>query len=127
MVYSARRQQFLIDQGYAFKVITKLSDSNSKYQGTEMETDVLKKLLAARADEAGIEELPLGADDLVEQGAKMLRAAPKKAPKARRVKGSMAALSGAAGLSYREYATGKGKEEASKKKRHALFAGRKRL
>lgn len=129
MVYSARRQQFLIDQGYAFKVITDLGEASSgAVAGSQMETDVLKKLLAARADETGIETIPHGADDLVEQGGRALAAATAKpAPKARRAVGNMAALSGGAGMRYMEYGTGGDKGKEKERKRHALFKKRGRM
>lgn len=103
MYYSAKRQQFLIDQGYAFKVITNLLDSSSSTSSStaggalssrEEQLDLLAKVLAAGEEEAGEEVLP---------------GAPRAAPRGgagsnvRRATGSLAALSGAGGLTYLEF------------------------
>lgn len=101
MYYSAKRQQFLIDQGYAFKVITNLLDSTSSasspsgmLSSREEQLDLLAKVLAAGEEEAGEEVLP---------------GAPRAAPRGgagsgvRRATGSLAALSGAGGLTYLEF------------------------
>lgn len=51
MYFSSKRQQFLVDQGYAFKVITKLSgmDSmeNKVYATQEQQLALLKDILMA--------------------------------------------------------------------------------
>ena len=110
MYYSAKRQQFLIDQGYAFKVITNLLDGGSTSSSSsstntstgmlssrEEQLDLLAKVLAAGEEEAGEEVLP---------------GAPRAAPRGfgggasntvRRATGSLAALSGAGGLTYLEF------------------------
>ena len=51
MYYSTKRQQFLIDQGYAFKVITNLegmdSDPNLVFRTHQEQMDLLKGVLLA--------------------------------------------------------------------------------
>lgn len=105
MFYSAKRQQFLIDQGYAFKVITNLLDASSASSSSssspgmlssrEEQLDLLAKVLAAGEEEAGEEVLP-GAPRAALRGAGGANAV-------RRATGSLAALSGAGGLTYLEF------------------------
>jgi DNA excision repair protein ERCC-3 len=122
MFFSQKRQQFLVDQGYAFKVITNLVDPTSSappdtpagdLATKEAQLDLLAKVLAAGEDEAGEEVLP--------------GAPPRRPGAARRAGGSLAALSGAGGLTYLEYGaadrpTPKPRlTTASGKARHILF------
>ncbi|KAJ0964307.1 hypothetical protein J5N97_029429 [Dioscorea zingiberensis] len=121
MYYSTKRQQFLIDQGYSFKVITSLPPPDSgpdlSYHSLDEQLDLLSKVLNAGDDMVGLEQLEEDADDIALQ-------------KARRTSGSMSALSGASGHIYMEYNTGKGKQGALKSKpkdpakRHVLFKRR---
>ncbi|KAL4433953.1 hypothetical protein ABPG75_000394 [Micractinium tetrahymenae] len=105
--FTAKRQQFLIDQGYAYKVIPSLLEAAGP-QATdglllftrEEQLDVLAAILAASDADLAEEDVGEDKDDLASH-------LKKKAP-TKRVVGSMAALSGAAGMSYMEYATGQG-------------------
>ncbi|GMH32450.1 hypothetical protein BSKO_00284 [Bryopsis sp. KO-2023] len=101
MYYSAKRQQFLIDQGYSFKVITNLLDLSGSadlhYATTEDQMNLLAQVLSAGVDEAG-EEVFEDADDI-----------SKSKAAARRAAGDMSALSGAQGRMYMEYSSGKGR------------------
>jgi DNA excision repair protein ERCC-3 len=138
MFYSAKRQQFLIDQGYAFKVITNLLDeaaaagggggSGGGGGGTDglqlgsrsEQLDLLARVLAAGEAEAGEELLP-GEESRPGGGA--------GGPTAVRRAGTLAGLSGAAGLTYQEFGAGAGgsgaqgqqQQQARPKPRHALF------
>ncbi|KAK9809097.1 hypothetical protein WJX72_009334 [[Myrmecia] bisecta] len=118
MFYSTKRQQFLIDQGYSFKVVTNLLDNAEGQQlqlsKQEDQLDLLARVLSAGEDEAGEERVD-DADDV----------ATKKLV-ARRTVGSMAALSGAQGLTYMEFSSGRGSAKPrlttkSGRPRHALF------
>ncbi|XP_020593007.1 DNA repair helicase XPB1-like isoform X2 [Phalaenopsis equestris] len=124
MYYSTKRQQFLIDQGYSFKVITSLPPPDTgpelSYYQLNDQLDLLNKVLNAGDDAVGLEQLEEDADDIA-----LL--------KARRSVGSMSALSGANGMVYMEYNTGHGKKTAQGQtktkpkdpsKRHALFKKR---
>ncbi|XP_028551963.1 general transcription and DNA repair factor IIH helicase subunit XPB1 isoform X2 [Dendrobium catenatum] len=124
MYYSTKRQQFLIDQGYSFKVITSLPPPDTgpelSYYHLNEQLDLLNKVLNAGDDAVGLEQLDEDADDIA-----LL--------KARRSVGSMSALSGASGMVYMEYNTGHGKKTAQGQtkakqkdpsKRHALFKKR---
>ncbi|KAF9109387.1 DNA repair helicase RAD25, partial [Mortierella sp. AM989] len=60
MFYSTKRQQFLIDQGYAFKVITDLDGLSEArdlvYCDPEEQSNLLDTLLKAQEREVGLEE-----------------------------------------------------------------------
>ncbi|XP_059640083.1 general transcription and DNA repair factor IIH helicase subunit XPB1 [Cornus florida] len=121
MYYSTKRQQFLIDQGYSFKVITSLpppdSGADLSYNSRDEQLALLTKVLSAGDDAVGLEQLEDDADDIALQ-------------KARRSAGSMSAMSGAHGMVYMEYNTGRkhsGQMKAKPKdpaKRHVLFKKR---
>ncbi|KAL5052962.1 hypothetical protein RYX36_033644 [Vicia faba] len=120
MYYSTKRQQFLIDQGYSFKVITSLppSDEGSRlnYHHLEDQLALLGKVLNAGDDAVGLEQLEEDSDELALKSA-------------RRSQGSMSAMSGAKGMVYMEYSNGrKGQMIKSKPKdpakRHHLFKRR---
>jgi len=119
MYYSTKRQQFLIDQGYSFKVITSLpppeEGPNLSFYTLDEQLELLSKVLNAGDDMIGVERLEEDSD-----GKALLRA--------RRSAGSMSAFSGAGGMVYMEYSTGKGKGAPKKhkdpSKRHHLFKKR---
>ncbi|XP_047308546.1 general transcription and DNA repair factor IIH helicase subunit XPB1-like [Impatiens glandulifera] len=121
MYYSTKRQQFLIDQGYSFKVITGLPPDDSgaelNYSRLEDQLALLGKVLSAGEDTVGLEMLEEDTDDVALQ-------------KARRSVGSMTAMSGAKGMVYMEYNNGKGKLQGKPakpkdpSKRHNLFKQR---
>eukprot|EP00899_Mesostigma_viride_P004782 jgi/Mesvir1/14304/Mv09727-RA.4 len=123
MFYSTKRQQFLIDQGYSFKVITQLpnpEDGELFFTTQKEQLDLLAKVLAAGDDEAGLENL--GDDDDISNS---------RSSKVRRTTGSMGMLSGVDGTTYMEYSTGrhgeKGGQMVAKKNpqaRHPLFRSR---
>ncbi|XP_030474945.2 general transcription and DNA repair factor IIH helicase subunit XPB1 [Syzygium oleosum] len=98
MYYSTKRQQFLIDQGYSFKVITSLpppdSGADLSYHRLDEQLALLGKVLSAGDDAVGLEQLEEDADDIALH-------------KARRFVGSMSAMSGANGMVYMEYSTGR--------------------
>ncbi|XP_068305904.1 general transcription and DNA repair factor IIH helicase/translocase subunit XPB1 [Pyrus communis] len=123
MYYSTKRQQFLIDQGYSFKIITSLPPPDSgpelNYHHLNDQLSLLSKVLSAGDDAVGLEQLEEDADDIALH-------------KARRFSGSMSAMSGANGMVYMEYSTGRnkfGKGQIKGKpkdpaKRHHLFKKR---
>ncbi|KAE8055361.1 hypothetical protein FH972_012202 [Carpinus fangiana] len=119
MYYSTKRQQFLIDQGYSFKVITSLpppdTGADLSYHSLEEQLALLGKVLSAGDDAVGLEQLEEDADDIALH-------------KARRSMGSMSAMSGANGMVYMEYSTGRNKGMKNKPKdpakRHYLFKRR---
>ncbi|RVW43250.1 DNA repair helicase XPB2 [Vitis vinifera] len=119
-----KRQQFLIDQGYSFKIITSLpppdSGADLSYHRLDEQLALLGKVLSAGDDAVGLEQLDEDADDIALQ-------------KARRSVGSMSAMSGASGMVYMEYNTGRNKhggqgqikgKPKDPSKRHHLFKRR---
>lgn len=104
MYFSTKRQQFLIQQGYAFKVVTDLIGEGDKpqlqFSSRAAQIELLEKVLRLGESEAGEELLPEDEDDIRKRGG--------GAGAVRRTKGSMLALSGAQGA-YLEYSTGGGR------------------
>ncbi|OIW19824.1 hypothetical protein TanjilG_24537 [Lupinus angustifolius] len=120
MYYSTKRQQFLIDQGYSFKVITSLPPSDEgpslSYHHLEDQLALLGKVMSAGDDAVGLEQLDEDTDEIALNSA-------------RRSQGSMSAMSGAKGMVYMEYSTGRHKGQIKSKpkdpaKRHQLFKKR---
>ena len=103
MYYSTKRQQFLVDQGYSFKVVTNLfseEDGRSLMLSRHDEQlAMLAAVMAAGEDEAGEERLPEDADELREKDSALV---PRRAVR------TMAQVSGAGNMAYMEYRTGAG-------------------
>jgi len=122
MFYSAKRQQYLIDQGYTFKIVNNLSEradaeavkEGYRYNTPEKDRGLLRVLLDNDRDKL-IESAQRAEDSAIrnnnKDGAMLADAAPK------RTAGSLSSLSGGAGRSYREMTSGGGK-------RHPLFQKR---
>jgi len=95
MFYAAKRQKFLTDQGYAFKVITHLegldASTNLCYSTREEQLELLASVLAADASAASATDALDEAVDVGERASMM------------RNKASMAHLSGGAGREYAEF------------------------
>ncbi|KAK7498462.1 hypothetical protein BaRGS_00010416 [Batillaria attramentaria] len=99
MAYSLKRQRFLINQGYSYKVITRLDGMDEEdllYRTKEEQMQLLQKVLAA-TDKDAEEERALG------EGGKAL---------VQRKTGTMSSMSGADDTIYMEY---------RKKQVHPLF------
>lgn len=122
MYYSTKRQQFLIDQGYSFKVLTSIPPADSgpelNYFRLDEQMDLLTKVLNAGDEAGGVEQLDEDVDDITQL-------------RARRTIGSLSAMSGAQGMVYMEYSTGRGQASQGKlkkrdpnKPRHTLFKKR---
>jgi len=124
MFYSTKRQQYLVDQGYTFKVVDDLTEvmkesmHQSKVGTPAEELALLEQVLRAHADAAADEqeeEAALGRDqDLAEMR--------KHAAGVRRTSTSIGKLSGAGGA-YNEYRTAAGGGGAGGT-RHSLFKKR---
>lgn len=113
MYYSAKRQQFLIDQGYAFKVITNLEGfsetSGLVYETQKEQLELLQSVLLANETDADDEEIEV-ADDVE---AAVVR---KKA--------SMRTISGGDDMAYIETNKAVSSTSVSKRQRHPLFRDR---
>lgn len=124
MFYSAKRQQYLIDQGYTFKIVTNLCDkANSAaleegyaYSTPEDDRKLLRTVLNSETD---LEKEQRAEDTAIRKnnfdGAALADASVK-----RTAGQSMAQLSGGSGLRYRETKSG------GATKRHPLFRKRQR-
>jgi len=113
MFYSTKRQQFLIDQGYAFRVITHLAGMESLpelvYRTQPEQVELLQSVLIANESAADVGTDILGrewADDLSAGAASRNRgvggSGASVAARAQRTTGSLNALSGANPMSYVE-------------------------
>ncbi|CAI5511959.1 unnamed protein product [Closterium sp. Naga37s-1] len=96
MYYSSKRQQFLIDQGYSFKVVTSLPPPGEGddlcYTSKQEQLDLLSTVLSAGDDALREEVLAEDYDDLSHVPTIVRRSAA-----------SMSAMSGAQGRSYMEF------------------------
>jgi DNA excision repair protein ERCC-3 len=105
MYYSSKRQAFLVDQGYAFKVITHLAGIEKlpdlAFSTRDDQLSLLKDVLITSETAAEIERIE---DD------NFSSANGNKKKKAKRVMGSMSELSGGQGMAYAEYGASKNKE-----------------
>lgn len=110
MYYSTKRQAFLVDQGYAFKVITHLHGMenlpNLAYASARERRELLQEVLLKNEEAAGI-EIGDDADNSVGRG---VNAHKKAKSKAVRGEGSLAGLAGGEDMAYMEYSTNKNKD-----------------
>lgn len=94
MYYSSKRQQFLIDQGYSFKVITELRGMETfpdlAYASHKEQIELLQSVILATEEDAEEEDVDAG-DDV--EGPAFVRKSG----------GSMKAFSGADDMAYIEY------------------------
>ncbi|PJF16812.1 putative DNA excision repair protein ERCC-3 [Paramicrosporidium saccamoebae] len=111
MFYSTKRQQFLIDQGYSFKVITELKGMEEfpdlAYASHKDQIELLQSVLLATEEDAE-EEAVDGGDDVESTVVKKTS--------------SMKSLSGADDMAYIEY--NKPVTSSTVKPRHPLFKAR---
>ncbi|OBA21141.1 DNA repair helicase rad25 [Metschnikowia bicuspidata var. bicuspidata NRRL YB-4993] len=109
MYYSTKRQAFLVDQGYAFKVITHLSGMEQlpdlAYASARERRELLQQVLLKNEDAAGVE---VGDDEGTNfMGRNRLK---YEGSNASRTAGSLAGLAGGEDMAYIEYSKNKNKE-----------------
>ena len=127
MFYSTKRQQFLIDQGYAFKVITHLDGMDTLpdlvYRTRDEQIELLSSVLLATENEADVgSDIKAVEGDLAGTVTSTVRT---KWPGAQRTTGSLSALSGGQHMSYVEQNKSANKKLAREAPaRHKLFAKR---
>jgi DNA excision repair protein ERCC-3 len=108
MYYSTKRQAFLVDQGYAFKIITHLHGMEElpdlAYASPKERRELLQEVLLKNEEAAGV-EMGEDADNLIGHGV-------SKRLKSRSVKNqaSMAGLAGGEDMAYVEYSRNKNKD-----------------
>lgn len=131
MFYSSKRQQFLIDQGYAFKVITELEGMEKEkldFATKDEQLALLEAVLAANESEAT--EYLDGDDEERQLDSSGAGGGFGSSGAARRRQSSMSALTGARGMRYSEFnrgANGAPEPELPKSRqvvRHSLFRKR---
>ncbi|CCD25354.1 TFIIH/NER complex ATPase/helicase subunit SSL2 NDAI_0F00350 [Naumovozyma dairenensis CBS 421] len=110
MYYSTKRQAFLVDQGYAFKVITHLHGMenlpNLAYASPRERRELLQEVLLKNEEAAGL-EIGDDADNSIGRGGNLYKRGKSKAV---RGEGSLAGLAGGEDMAYMEYSTNKNKE-----------------
>jgi DNA excision repair protein ERCC-3 len=120
MYYSSKRQAFLVDQGYAFKVITHLNGIenmpnlafNTQQERMTLLTDVL-----LQSETAGdVEDIK---DDLFSD--RNVSRTKKKGSGVRRQAGTLSSLAGADNMAYMEHERGKNPNKALAKPRNQFF------
>lgn len=109
MYYSTKRQAFLVDQGYAFKVITHLSGMETlpdlAYASARERRELLQQVLLKNEDAAGVE---IGDDEDTNFMPKDRKG--KQETSGSRSAGSLAGLAGGEDMAYIEYSKNKNKE-----------------
>ena len=131
MFYSTKRQQFLIDQGYAFKVITHLDGLESLpdlvYRTRDEQIELISSVLLANESAAELgSDIKGGADDLPGVVTSKDFGGSGRAKGAKRTTGSLNALSGAQHMSYVEQNRSANKQLAKDQARHKLFKKREK-
>ena len=101
MGYSAKRQAFLVDQGYAFKVITQLSGMDSlpglAFRSQSERLELLNHVLLQQETHDDLADIEKIDDDLFSD-----RSFVKKKAQVRRQAGSLAELAGGGQMAYAE-------------------------
>ncbi|KAF1996965.1 TFIIH basal transcription factor complex helicase XPB subunit [Amniculicola lignicola CBS 123094] len=115
MYYSSKRQAFLVDQGYAFKVITKLegieNEKDLAFASAQDKRELLMDVLLAKESDAATEKI--GGDLFSSRFASK----GKKRGGVKRTAGMLSDLSGGQDMAYSEYAKSRNKELMKKKKK----------
>ena len=114
MYYSGKRQQFLIDQGYQFQVITELKGMSEMpdlvYSTGKEQLELLRSVIMASEADADDEIIQV-ADDI-------------EGPSYVRKSANISAISGADDMAYLEYNKPVTSSAARKAARHPLFKNR---
>lgn len=134
MFYSTKRQQFLVDQGYAFRVITELVGMQEMpdlvYRSQSEQIELLQSVLIASESAADIgtdlgDEFGTSAGKVGGPGVQRRFGGPAgHIEKAKRSAGSLNALSGAEHMSYIERNPSANKGISRDKERNKLFVKR---
>ncbi|GAA5870231.1 hypothetical protein JCM16303_001935 [Sporobolomyces ruberrimus] len=137
MYYSSKRQGFLVDQGYAFKVITSLEGLNQLdnlvYPTKAEQIELLQSVLLASESDADLgTDVSASKGDLTGSittksfGGPAVQGRRDGAGQATRVAGSLQALSGGQSMAYTERQKSANKQLAkdTAKNRHSLFKKR---
>jgi DNA excision repair protein ERCC-3 len=116
MGYSAKRQAFLVDQGYAFKVITQLSGMDSlpglAFRTREERLELLNHVLLKQESDADLANIEQIDEDLFSgrSGAHHASGGRRIAGGVRRQAGSLADLAGGGQMAYKEQNVSRNKQ-----------------
>jgi DNA excision repair protein ERCC-3 len=123
MFYSSKRQAFLVDQGYAFKVITHLQGIDDvpdlAFNTPAERRELLQTILLA--NDADLEFDDRGDDMFHAFDGKTKASTKKKKANARRTAGALSDLAGGQDMAYVEQNKLKSKELKAKKKSNPFF------
>ena len=132
MYYSSKRQQFLIDQGYSFKIVTHLKGMTDLpdlvYATPNEQLELLKTILIATEAEVAEEDVVgAGLDDFeTNPEATTPGTSTSGSSMARRTLASAATLSGASDMAYMETNRPLTSTAIASRPRHPLFKARYR-
>jgi DNA excision repair protein ERCC-3 len=119
MYFSSKRQAFLVDQGYAFKVITVLTGMAQRtdlaFSTTQERRELLMEVCLAKDTDAGEEKID---GDMF--GTRFASGKTKKA-RAKRTAGTLSELSGGQDMAYIEYNKSKNKELKQKSVKNSFL------
>ena len=114
MYYSTKRQAFLVDQGYAFKVITHLSGMEQlpdlAYSSAREKRELLQQVLLKNEDAAGLEIGDDADTNFISKEKRMRLEQERNGGGSSRSAGSLAGLAGGEDMAYIEYSKNKNKE-----------------
>ena len=114
MGYSAKRQAFLVDQGYAFKVITQLSGMESlpglAFRTLDERLELLNHVLLQQETNADIANIEQIDEDLFSGRSGTFLGGNKKKAVVRRQAGSLADLAGGGRMAYTEQNVSRNKQ-----------------
>ncbi|KAL8901774.1 MAG: hypothetical protein Q9207_005032 [Kuettlingeria erythrocarpa] len=120
MYYSSKRQAFLVDQGYAFKVITHLQGIEQlpglAYASPAERRELLQEVMLQNETSADVEKID---DDLFSARSSGVRSGGPNKKGAKRTAGMLSELSGGQDMAYIEYNRSRNKE--LKGKHNPLF------
>ncbi|CAH8610133.1 unnamed protein product [Heterobilharzia americana] len=117
MQYALKRQRFLVNQGYAYKVITRLAGMENeplKLSTKQEQAELLHRVLASTDEDAMQEKLPSDPDSLVSSNNRIESSALTRKP------GRMSSLSGADDAIYVDTSSSAARKDKLKE-RHPLF------
>lgn len=120
MFYSSKRQAFLVDQGYAFKVITHLQGIENldglAYATIAERRELLQEVMLQNETSAAVEEVT---DDLFSQRSGAPKGRGKKAVK--RTAATLSGLAGGEDMAYIEHNKSRNRQLKEKVGHHPLF------
>lgn len=120
MYYSSKRQAFLVDQGYSFKVITHLTGIDKveglHFRDTSSRMELLEDVLMAGEESGSVENIQ---DDLF--SGRQMHKGPKGKPGVRRTAGALSEYAGGKDMAYIEYNKSRNKELKKNKPTSKFF------